>query len=142
MPAFAPATRLRTHDVTNQPAELVNRNLYAIDAALREGALREGGAWLDAPLMALGEEVGSERILELGALANRFPPELASFDRYGQRIDEVRFHPAYHELMTRAMDHGIHDIAWRAAQPGGMWPMRRCSLFSFKPKRARCAPPP
>ena len=119
MPRFAPSTRLRTHDVTNQPPDFAGRDLYTTDVALREAALREGGDWLDVPLRDLGEAVGSERVLNLGELANRHPPELIAFDRYGRRIDEVRFHPSYHELMELAMDRGIHDIAWRDDRPGG-----------------------
>ncbi|WP_431470385.1 acyl-CoA dehydrogenase family protein [Sphingosinithalassobacter sp. LHW66-3] len=119
MARYAPRTALQTHEVTNQPPEFGGRNLFATDAALREAALREGGAWLEAPLAALGAAVGSEHVLELGELANRHLPELIRFDRYGRQIDEVRFHPAYHELMALAMEHGIHDIAWRREGPGG-----------------------
>ncbi|WP_109809506.1 acyl-CoA dehydrogenase family protein [Sphingosinithalassobacter portus] len=119
MPRFAPATRLETHEVTNQPPEFGERDLYATDTALREAVRREGGDWLDGPLTALGTACGSEEMLDLGDIANRNPPELVRFDRYGRQIDEARFHPAYHRLMAAAMDHGIHDIAWRADRPGG-----------------------
>lgn len=118
MPRHDPQTRLATHEVSNQPPEFAPRNLYATDTALREAALREGSDWLDAPLAALGEAVGSEQVLEWGEQANRFPPELTTFDRYGRRIDEVRFHPAYHALMTLATRHRIHSIGWTAARPG------------------------
>jgi putative acyl-CoA dehydrogenase len=121
MPRYRPATHLATHDVTNQPPEFAPRNLWSTDTALREAALREGGAWLDPPLAALGEEVGSERVLEWGEQANRFPPELATFDRYGRRIDEVRFHPAYHALMDLAMRHRIHSIAWTGPNSRANW---------------------
>jgi putative acyl-CoA dehydrogenase len=119
MPPFAPLTRLTTHEVTNQPGDFAGRNLYATDHAFREAVRREGGTWLEASMQALGEAVGSEHVLALGSLANRFPPELVAFDRYGRRRDEVAFHPAYHELMALAMEHGIHDIAWQADRPGG-----------------------
>ena len=119
MPRFAPTSLLATHEVTNQPDEFAGRNLFDTDLALKDAALREGGGWLEAPLRALGAEAGAEEMLELGELANRHSPELQAFDRYGRRIDEVRFHPAWHELMRRAMDHHIHDIAWRREGPGG-----------------------
>jgi len=118
MSVYAPRTHLATHDVANQPPEFADVNLYAIDTPLREAVAREAGAWLEQPLLALGADMGSERVLELGALANRFPPELAQFDRYGRRIDEARFHPAYHELMALAMKHGVHDLAWRTEERG------------------------
>lgn len=119
MPRHAPASTLLTHEVSNHPGEFAGRNLFATDLALREAALREGGEWLKAPLSELGEVAGSEHVLELGELANRCPPELVSFDRYGRRLDEVRFHPAYHDLMGLAMEHRIHDIAWASDRPGG-----------------------
>ena len=136
----APATRLATHEVTNQPPPLGPRNLYTTDTALREAVRREAGDWLDGRMERLGAVVGSERILELGEAANRFPPELATFDRYGRRLDEVRFQPAYHELMALAMEHDIHDLPWleptRAAGTSATW---RCSRSSPRPRPAPCA---
>src|SRR3546814_10045109 len=87
--------------------------------SLREAAQREGGGWIEAPLRALGEAVGTEEVLDMGMEANRFPPELATFDLHGRRIDEVRFHPAYHALMRLATEHRIHDIAWAHEGNGG-----------------------
>ena len=118
MPRHAPATHLITHEVTNQPPEFAGRNLFLSDPVLREAARREGGEWVEAPLAALGAEMGSEEVLALGEEANRYPPELTAFDRYGRRIDEVRFHPAYHRLMEIAMRHRIHSIAWAEDRAG------------------------
>ena len=118
MPAYAPTDVLETHEVTNQPPPFAGQNLYLIDQPLREAVRREAGPWLDDRMTALGAVVGSEHVLELGELANRHPPELVAFDRYGRRLDEARFHPAYHELMTLAMDHGVHDVAWTVDEPG------------------------
>jgi putative acyl-CoA dehydrogenase len=118
MPNAAPRTELATHEVTNQPPDFAGRNLFLADTALHEAALREGGAWVEAPLAALGAEAGSAEVLLWGEQANRFPPELATFDRHGRRIDEVRFHPAYHALMALAMRHRIHSIAWTAGRRG------------------------
>lgn len=118
MPRHAPSTRLATHEVTNQPPDFADRNLFTSDPVLRHWALREGGDWVDAPLTALGAAVGSEEVLAWGEEANRYPPELTVFDRYGRRIDEVRFHPSYHRLMDLAMAHRIHSIAWAEERPG------------------------
>jgi putative acyl-CoA dehydrogenase len=115
----APRSVLQTHEVGNQPAEFGDVNLYSIDLALRDAVRREAGDWVDARASALGQAVGSAEVLEWGEAANRHPPELVSFDRYGRRVDEARFHPAYHSLMTLAMKHGIHDVAWDTARPGG-----------------------
>ena len=118
MSAFAPTARLATHEVTNQPAPLAGRNLYLTDIAMVEAVRREAGGWLDARAAKLGEAAGSEAVLALGDEANRRGPELKPFDRYGQRLDEVAFHPAYHQLMALAMEHEIHDLAWTTPEPG------------------------
>ncbi len=107
-----PRTRLGTHEVTNQPPPLAPLNLYVTDVALREAVRRVAGDWLDQRLVPLGERMGSAAMLDLGADANRLPPELVRYDHYGQRIDEVRFHPSYHQLMAVAMEERIHDLAW------------------------------
>jgi putative acyl-CoA dehydrogenase len=119
MPRFAPRTHLETHEVQNQPPEFAGRNSYASDPALRAATRREGGEWVDAAALALGAQVGSESVLEAGELANRNPPELVTFDRYGRRIDEVRYHPAYHRLMSLGMEQRVHDIAWTCEREGG-----------------------
>lgn len=116
MPATPARTRLQTHEVTNQPSPFCDVNLYDTDPALRAAVRREAGAWLDRRMQRLGARVGSAEVQDWGAEANRLGPELVSFDRYGQRLDEARFHPAYHQLMTLAMEHEIHDIAWK--EPG------------------------
>lgn len=114
-----PIAQLPTHEVTNQVPPLENVNLFDSDAALKEAFAREGAGWATDRAGALGAELGSEAVLALGDLANRHTPELRLFDRYGHRIDEVTFHPAYHELMALAMRHGMHNIAWTAPEPGG-----------------------
>lgn len=118
MASFAPRSVLETHEVTNQPPDYINRNFYLNDPAMTAAVQRHAGPWLDQRLRALGESVGSEQVLEWGRLANRHRPELVSFDRYGRRLDEVEFHPAYHELMALSMEHGIHDLAWTIDRPG------------------------
>ncbi|WP_158811884.1 acyl-CoA dehydrogenase family protein [Beijerinckia sp. L45] len=113
MTRVAPTTDLGTHAVFNQPPAFAGLNLYACDRALREAVRREAGDWLDRRAQALGAACGSDEVLAWGEEANKNPPQLVAFDRYGQRLDEVRFHPSYHALMTLAMEHGIHDVAWR-----------------------------
>lgn len=107
-----------THEVTNQPQALGHYNLWLSDTALRGAVQREGGAWADASLSAFGAVAGGE-MMDLGFAANENPPKLRSFDRYGNRIDEVEFHPAYHRLMQLAMQHGVHAFAWRNQDRAG-----------------------
>jgi putative acyl-CoA dehydrogenase len=107
-----------THEVTNVSRDLVDYNLYLEDRALREAVAREGAAWADGELAAFGAMAGSAAHLELGVLANRVPPELDTHDRFGNRVDLVRFHPAYHDLMRSSIEHGLHSSHWTDPGPG------------------------
>jgi len=107
-----------THEVFNQPVELVDANLFTSDRALAEGVNREGAGWAANDLARHGGRLGQAATLELGALANRFPPELDTHDRYGRRVDLVRFHPAYHALMELAVEEGLHASPWTEPRPG------------------------
>ncbi len=107
-----------THEVLNQPFELVDFNLFSGDAALKQGVAREGAGWASADLETLGARLGAADMLELGALANRNAPELDTHDRYGRRVDLVRYHPAYHALMRGAIEMGLHSSPWTDPRPG------------------------
>ena len=107
-----------THAVVNVSRDLVDYNLYAQDAALQEAVRREGAHWAHDALTAFGRTIGTADYLELGALANRHPPELDTHDRFGHRVDLVRFHPAYHTLMRTAIEHGLHASPWSDPKPG------------------------
>ncbi len=111
-----PRINLATHDVFNQAKPLVDRNLFLIDQAMVDGVRREAGDWLFQKMSVLGEEVGSEQVLNWGDQANRHAPELQQFNRFGARIDHVEFHPSYHDLMSLASDHRIHVVAF--SKPG------------------------
>ncbi|MBK6763467.1 MAG: acyl-CoA dehydrogenase family protein [Micrococcales bacterium] len=102
-----------THTVTNQPPMLVH-NAFADDDALREAVAAFGGDPGDPDLLELGALAGSEQAREWGRLANEYAPVLRTHDRYGNRIDEVEFHPSWHELMTVAVRHGLHAAPWSA----------------------------
>ena len=117
-----------THTVTNQVPPLVGYDVFGSDRALTEGVERHSApALLDesrAELTALGRIAGSAEAQEWGALANENPPELRTHDRYGNRIDEVGFHPAWHQLLGQAVSAGLTD-AW--GRPGGH--LRRAAGF-------------
>ena len=106
------------NEANNQPPPLVDYNLWQHDPALRAAVEREGGGWIEARAAALGALLGTERLQWLAAQANRHTPELKTHDRYGNRIDAVEYHPAYHELMAVAFGNGLHSIAWKP-NPGG-----------------------
>jgi putative acyl-CoA dehydrogenase len=101
-----------THEVTNQAPPLAGHDPIAGDAALSEACLRHADADALASLAGLGALAGSEEAQEWGRLANENPPRLRTHDRYGHRIDEVEFHPAWHQLMGTAIGHGLAGAPW------------------------------
>ena len=107
-----------THEVFNQPVELGDTNLYDSDAALKEAVARECAGWASDALGAFGARAGSAEFLELGTLANKNPPELDTHDRYGRRVDLVRFHPSYHALMKASIEDGLHSSPWTDPSEG------------------------
>ena len=107
-----------TADSSNQPPPLVGYNAWSADRTLTETVEREGGGWVSARAEKIGELVGSERMQLLAAQANRFVPELKTHDRFGNRIDAVEYHPAYHELMALAFGAGLHSLAWSERRSG------------------------
>lgn len=106
-----------THTVTNQAPDLVPYSA-AHDRALIEGLHREGAGWSEDEVHELGALAGGVRAQDWGRLANEYPPVLRTHDRYGNRIDEVEFHPHWHDLMTVAVEHGLHGAPWRDPRPG------------------------
>ena len=110
--------RFDTHEVFNQAPPFGDVNLFACDPALREGLVREGAGWAEGDIERLGRTLGASAVLDLGRLANEFPPRLVNFDRGGQRVDEIEFHPAWHELMRLLIENGAHSLPWEGARPG------------------------
>ena len=107
-----------THELQNLPQALPAINLWGSDGVLRDAVEREGGMWAQTHLTAYGELAGGE-LMQLGVLANDNRPKLRSFDRYGRRLDEVEFHPSYHQLMQAAMQAGVHSFSWQNAATAG-----------------------
>lgn len=105
-------------EVQNQPPPLQSYNLFGSDAVLREAVKREGAGWAEQELSALGATLGRPETIALGFAANENPPKLKSFDRFGHRVDEVEFHPAWHALMTIALEAGLHSSPWAKPQKG------------------------
>jgi putative acyl-CoA dehydrogenase len=123
------------HEVSNQPPPLVGYDASADPALLAaleafgpagtegsagpEGSAgTAGGPVRVAGLREIGQLAGSEHAQEQGRLANENPPKLRTHDRYGHRIDEVEFHPAWHDLMTTAITRGLHATPWQDRRPG------------------------
>jgi putative acyl-CoA dehydrogenase len=106
-----------THSVTNQPPPLEGLNLFEQNRPLVEALEREGRGWGVEETTAAGEFAGGEGI-RLGFEANENPPRLKTHDRFGNRVDQVEFHPSWHRLMERAVESGAHALPWTEERPG------------------------
>ena len=128
---FMSATESRyansTHEVFNQASPLENFNVFESDSVLVEALRREGGEWAAERVSDVGAFSGSERSQRWGRQANENGPRLLTHDRSGHRIDEVEFHPAWHELMKAGVEFGIHALPWRQPQPGAH--VARAAMF-------------
>ncbi|HVL91415.1 MAG TPA: isovaleryl-CoA dehydrogenase [Actinomycetota bacterium] len=107
-----------THEVINQAEPLLGHNWYRSDRALVEAVHREGGAWAEDRIDALGAKAASPEATTWATQANVYPPVLRTHDRVGNRIDEVEFHPAWHELMRVSVGAGTHALPWREPRAG------------------------
>ena len=117
-PTFQKVESDPTFRDANQPPPFEGRNLYLADRALQDGASREGASWAHERLVGWGELLGRAETFALAARANRYPPELRTHDRFGERIDEVGFDPAWHDLMRLAMREGEHCTPWLEPRDG------------------------
>ncbi|WIX99820.1 acyl-CoA dehydrogenase family protein [Amycolatopsis mongoliensis] len=106
-----------THEVTNQVPPLAGHDV-ADDPALLAGLERAGAGWASDELHELGRLAGSEQAQEWGRVVNENEPVLRTHDRYGHRVDEVEFHPYWHDLMTVAVSHGLHGTPWQDPREG------------------------
>ncbi len=112
----APRADLSTHRVENQPPARGDTDLWASDAPLREAIAREGGQ--PAPLAEYGAALGTVEMRQAARDANTCSPKLHLFDAGGRRLDEVHFHPAYHQFLDLGIASGYCATAWQGT-PGG-----------------------
>lgn len=116
--------RWQTHTVFNQPIPLHNSNLFLSDRPLYDAVMREGAAWDVELLASIGQQLGTAESLELGRLANANPPELLRYSSTGERLDDVRFHPAWHLLMQGLCSNRVHNLAWEEQARAGSFVAR------------------
>jgi putative acyl-CoA dehydrogenase len=107
----------QTHTVFNQVPPLEGLDVFASNRPLVEAVEREGAGWVRERASALGRFVGGEPQQLWGRLANENKPVLRTHDRYGNRIDEVEFHPAWHQLMRMGVEHELHSLPWTSDDP-------------------------
>ncbi len=113
------------HAVTNQPALFEGRNLFASDPFLQSILNDLTGEDFTQLLTEFGAASGSYDRFEAGRLANEHTPTLKAFDRFGYRINEVEYHPSYHQLMRFSMANGLHTSPWSDASAGRL--LARCA---------------
>ncbi|WP_193607727.1 acyl-CoA dehydrogenase family protein [Nocardioides lijunqiniae] len=118
LPDSPTPTRREVRVTTNQAPPLVGHNVVTADAALSEAVVRHAGPDVLEDLAEIGAQAGSAEAREHGRLANEHHPVLTPYDRYGNRIDEVSFHPSWHWLMERAVGHGLAATPWEQQEAG------------------------
>jgi len=119
MGSLRPVASFETHEVFNQPPPLEDINLFTTDRALTDAVRNAGGERRLRRLNVMGALAGSQEVQDWGVQANRALPVLETHDRFGQRIDEVSFHPAYHHLMDLGLGSGIASVAWQEGEGAG-----------------------
>ncbi|MFF1721736.1 acyl-CoA dehydrogenase family protein [Streptomyces sviceus] len=117
MDSLAPPEQAATHAVTNQPPPLAPYDA-SDDPVLLEGLRREGADWAEEGLRRLGLRAGSAEAQEWADQANRHEPVLRTHDRFGNRVDEVDFHPSWHHLMRTAVAEGLAGTPWAEDRSG------------------------
>lgn len=127
-----------THVVTNQTSPLVDHN-PATAPAIVEALIREGGEWGLDEVTELGVIAGSAQAQRWGELADRNRPILHTHDRFGHRVDEIEYDPAYHELMRTAVAHGLHAAPWADDRPGAHV-VRAAKMSVWNPEAGHVCP--
>jgi putative acyl-CoA dehydrogenase len=130
----------KTHTVFNQAPPLVGVDVFASNTPLVEAVEREGAGWVTERASELGRFVGGEPQLEWGRLANENEPVLRTFDRYGNRIDEVEFHPAWHELMRMGVANELHSLPWTSDQPSPHTARAALYMTAMQAEAGFCCP--
>ncbi|WP_068830417.1 acyl-CoA dehydrogenase family protein [Pseudomonas sp. BMS12] len=128
-----------THEVFNQVPSLDGANLYRVDLPLQEWTRRFGGGWAEDKLDAYGALAGGP-LMQAGFLANENKPVFKSHDRYGHRVDLVEFHPAYHELMRMAIEHGIPSLPWTDPREGAQVARAALNYLHNQPEAGNACP--
>ena len=129
-----------THEVLNQPPPLADYDAFGSDPVLQKIVAVFDAAWAHERLHEAGCAVGSAHVQELARQANRHVPELRTHDRFGNRVDRIDFHPAWHELMSLAIGQETHSLAWTAARPGAQVARAALSYLWNQGENGICCP--
>ncbi len=132
----------RTHTVVNQPPPLQGRDVFCDNTPLVEATEREGAGWIAERASALGRFVGEAGGPQevWGRLANENKPVLHTHDRYGNRIDEVEFHPVWHQLMKMGVEHELHSLPWTSEDPAAHTARAALYMTAMQAEAGFCCP--
>lgn len=132
---------MQTHTVFNQASPLSDYDMFASDLALKESVTRYDAAWALDRISRFGRYAGSAEAIEWAIQANDNPPVLSTHDRFGNRIDAVNFHPAYHQLMAKSIEFGVHALPWQEQERRGAHVARAALLYmDFQNEAGHCCP--
>jgi putative acyl-CoA dehydrogenase len=140
MATMSQPTSWATHTVANQAPALEGVDVFASNLPLVEATQREGAGWVSERASELGKFVGGEPQQLWGRLANENKPVLKTHDRYGNRIDEVEFHPAWHKLMKMGVEHELHALPWRSGQPAAHAARAALYMTAMQAEAGFCCP--
>jgi len=135
----------QTHTVANQAPPLEGLDVFSSNLPLVEATEREGAGWIRERASALGRFVGEADGVGgspnlWGRLANENKPVLHTHDRYGNRIDEVEFHPAWHQLMKMGVEHELHALPWRSEEPSAHTARAAMYMTAMQSEAGFCCP--
>jgi putative acyl-CoA dehydrogenase len=133
-------TSTSTHEVFNQATPLVDFNLFLSDMVLVDGLKRHHGSWAYDKVREYGQHMGSSEVLQWADQANRFPPILKTFDRFGHRIDEVEFHPSFHNMMSLSAEYGLHNLPWAEQREGSHVARAALMFLAYQTEAGHCCP--
>ncbi|HEY1457118.1 MAG TPA: acyl-CoA dehydrogenase family protein [Solirubrobacteraceae bacterium] len=141
-PGVSESAPYSTHTVFNQAPPLEGVDVFSTNLPLVEAMQREGAGWISERASALGRFVGAVGGPQdlWGRQANENKPILRTHDRYGNRIDEVEFHPAWHELMRMGVENELHSLPWTTSQPAGHVARAGLYMTAMQAEAGFCCP--
>jgi putative acyl-CoA dehydrogenase len=118
-PSSEPADVISDQPATNQVPPLAGYNLFLSDRTLALAVERESAGWALEQIIELGRLLGAEEAQRWGFEANENKPVLHTHDRFGNRRDEVVFHPSWHNLMRTSVANRLHCLPWESDRTSG-----------------------
>lgn len=131
---------MQTHTVINQASPLLNYDMYGRDLVLHDLIQRYEASWANGLLSEFGKFAGSEQANTWANQANQNEPVLHTHDRFGNRLDLVEYHPAYHQLMQKSIEYGIHCLPWLEPRAGAHVARAAMMYMSFQNEAGHCCP--